>query len=599
MSLLGQAAIFIGAAVVAVPLTKRLGLGAVLGYLAAGMVIGPWGLGLIGDVESILHFAEIGVVLLLFIIGLELQPSRLWTMRKSVFGLGALQVAISAVILGAAGLALGLPWVAALIVGLSLSLSSTAFALQTLAEKGQMPTRHGRAAFSILLFQDLAVIPILALLPLLAPRDGAAEQDLMSQALAAALAIGAVAAVILGGRLILRPGLRLVAASGIREVFTAFALLTVLGTALIMEQVGLSMALGAFLAGVLLADSEYRHALEADIEPFKGLLLGLFFIAVGMSVNVGLLIERPGEIALLVVGLIAAKMAVLAGLGRAWGLNTRSSVYLAAAISQGGEFAFVIFGIAVGAQALEPGLAELLILVVTISMAVTPLLILAVERLAAGRGKTGQGEDQAPAVEEENQVIIAGFGRFGQIVGRVLRAKRIGFTALEASSAQVDFVKKFGNKIYYGDASRLDLLRAAKADQARILVLAIEDVEVSLRAAETVRQFFPNLTIYARARNRDHAYKLMDLGIDHVTRETFHSGLEVARSVLGGLGLSNTESRKIVETFRAHDERRLMAHRDIHHDEDKMAAMARTWATELEEILEDDERAEKERAGSD
>ncbi len=602
MSLLGQSAIFFGAAVVAVPLTKRLGLGAVLGYLAAGAMIGPWGLSLIGDVESILHFAEIGVVLLLFIIGLELQPSRLWTMRKSVFGLGALQVGCSAALLSLAGVVFGLSWLEALVVGLALSLSSTAFALQTLAEKRQMPTRHGRAAFSVLLFQDLAAIPILAVLPLLASGDAVTsgtEPELEAQLVAVALAFGAVAAVVLGGRMLLRPCLRLIAASGIREVFTAFALLTVLGTALLMEQVGLSMALGAFIAGVLLADSEYRHAMEADIEPFKGLLLGLFFMAVGMSVNIGLLIEKPFLIAALVAGLIAVKIAVLYGLGRSYGLNDRSSWYLAIAISQGGEFAFVIFNIAVGARILEHGLSELLILVVTVSMVATPLLILIMERLSAARGKPVQKDEPVPAIEEDNRVIIAGFGRFGQVVGRVLRAKRIGFTALEVSSAQVDFVKKFGNKIYYGDASRLDLLRAAKADQARIFVLAIDDEEASLRTAETVKKNFPHLTIYARARNRSHAYKLIDLGIETVTRETFFSGLEVARSVLGSLGVSSAESAKIVETFRIHDERRLMAHRDIHHDIDKMAEVAKTWAKELEEIFEEDERRQEERAGTD
>ena len=332
MSLMGQAAIFFAAAVLAVPLTKRLGLGAVLGYLGAGAMIGPWGLGLVGEVESTLHFAEIGVVLLLFVIGLELQPSRLWTMRRSVFGLGAAQVGVSAVLLGLIGLTFGLPWLEAGVVGLGLSLSSTAFALQTLAEKGQMSTRHGRSAFSILLFQDLAVIPILALLPLLSPSYWNPEPDPLARLLDVGFAIGVVAGVILGGHYLLRPALRLIAASGIREVFTAFALLTVLGTALIMDQVGLSMALGAFVAGVLLADSEYRHALEADIEPFKGLLLGLFFMAVGMSVNMGLLLEHPFLIAALVAGLIFLKMAVLYGLGRIFGLSNRSALYLAASI---------------------------------------------------------------------------------------------------------------------------------------------------------------------------------------------------------------------------------------------------------------------------
>ncbi len=595
MSLLGQSAIFFGAAILAVPLTKRLGLGAVLGYLAAGAMIGPWGLGLIGDVESILHFAEIGVVLLLFLIGLELQPSRLWTMRKPVFGLGTLQVFISAALLGLAGVALGLSWKIALVVGFALSLSSTAFALQTLAEKGQLPTRHGRAAFSTLLFQDLAAIPMLALLPLLGPGGSGAQTD--TPLLSAALAIGAVAAVAVGGRLALRPALRLIATSRIREVFTAFALLTVIGTALIMEYVGLSMALGAFIAGVLLADSEYRHALEADIEPFKGLLLGLFFMAVGMSVNIGLLAEEPLLIVALMAGLVGIKMAVLFGLGRFSGLSHASAWYLAIAISQGGEFAFVIFNIAVGAQVLEPALSELLILVVTMSMAVTPLLILVMEKVAAARRKSPVACAPAPVIEEDNLVVIAGFGRFGQIVGRVLRAKRIGFTALEVSPAQVEFVKKFGNKIYFGDASRLDLLRAAKVDKAVAFVLAIDDVDASVRTAQTVRDNFPDLAIFARARNRNHAYKLMDMGVEHISRETFSSSLETARDVLTSLGLSDADSDKAIETFRGHDEGRLMAHRDIHHDEDKMAELAKAWAKELEEIFEADAKQDETRAG--
>ncbi|MPY72123.1 MAG: glutathione-regulated potassium-efflux system protein KefB [Alphaproteobacteria bacterium] len=593
MSLLGQSAIFLGAAVVAVPLFKRFGLGAVLGYLAAGAAIGPWGLRLVRDVDSILHFGEFGVVLLLFVIGLELQPGRLWTMRQPVFGAGGAQVAVSALAIGGAAFLFGLDWRTALVVGLALSLSSTAFALQIMAEKGHLTTRYGRIAFSILLFQDLSAIPILALVPLLGAASGPA--DGAASALAVLQVVAVVVAVVVVGRLVLRHALRLVARSGIREIFTASALLTVIGTALIMQSVGLSMALGAFLAGVLLADSEFRHALEADIDPFKGLLLGLFFIAVGMSVNFGLLVTRTGLILALVAGLVGVKAAILFCIGRLFRHDARSSANLAVAISQGGEFAFVILNIAAGAQVMPRETAELLILVVTLSMATTPVLYLLVERWSAARRNAGD-EAYEPPPNEDSQVIIAGFGRFGQIVGRILQARKIGFTALEASAEQVDFVARYGNKVYYGDASRPDLLHAAGTAQAKVFVLAIDDVETSLRTAETVRHHFPRLRIVARARNRQHAYRLMALGVEAVIRETFHSGLEASRHTLESLGLTRAAAGRAVEAFREHDERRLFAQRDIHRDEQRMIEDARGWNRELEEIFAaDTEAAEEEK----
>jgi glutathione-regulated potassium-efflux system ancillary protein KefC/glutathione-regulated potassium-efflux system protein KefB len=597
MSLLAQTAIFLTAAVIAVPISKRLGLGAVLGYLAAGAVIGPWALRLIDDVEAILHFAEFGVVLLLFIIGLELQPGRLWVMRKAVFGLGAAQVGATAVLIGIAGALFGLPLEAAVVAGLALALSSTAFALQLLAEKNQLTTRHGRAAFSILLFQDIAAIPILALVPLLGARPG--EDLTAGESLIGVLKVVAVLAVtVVGGHYLLRHVFRMVARAGIHEVFTATALLTVVGMALLMDLLGLSMALGAFLAGVLLADSEFRHALEADIEPFKGLLLGLFFIAVGMSVNFGLLIAQPLLILVLVVGLVALKALVLFLLGRASGLNGAAAGNLAIAISQGGEFAFVILGVALGARVMEPALAELLILVVILSMVVTPLLFALAERAPWARRKGAAEPAYDTPAGEENQVIIAGFGRFGQIVARILRAKRIGFTALEVSQEQVDFVKKYGNKIYYGDPSRLDLLRAAKAEQATIFVLAIDDVESSLKTAEMVRKRFPHLKIYARAHNRRHVHQLMDLGVEVIQRETFLSSLDIARRVLIGLGLSHSESEKAVQMFKEHDEHRLFDAWGEHDDEEKMILLAKKAAEELEELFAEDAEAEAEAEGS-
>ncbi len=592
MSLLGQSAIFLAAAVIAVPVSKRLGLGSVLGYLAAGIFIGPWLLGLIDDVESILHFAEFGVVLLLFIIGLELQPSRLWVMRKSVFGLGGAQLLVTGAALALAATVMGLPPATAVVVGLGLALSSTAFALQILAEKNELTTRHGRAAFSILLLQDLAVIPILAAVPLLGPEVSGVMGG--GALVNAATAIVVLAGIVVGGRYLLRPVMRLVAGTRIREVFTAMALLTVIGTALLVEAAGLSMALGAFLAGVLLADSEYRHELEANIEPFKGLLLGLFFIAVGMSVNLGLVLRQPLVIAGLVLALLSIKMAVLFTLGRLSGLGAASARGLAVALPQGGEFAFVIFGLAVGSKVMPQALADLLIVVVSLSMAVTPLLFVLNERLF---GAPRKGHDDKPfemPEEVENQVVIAGFGRFGQIVGRILRAKGISFTALESSPEQVDFVKKFGNKVYYGDSSRLDLLRAAKVDRAVAFVLAVDDVETSLKTAETVTRHFPQVTVYARARNRKHAYRLMDLGVTRIHRETFLSSLDLARSLLIGLGLPDYQSDKLVQTFRAHDERRLFAHHELHDDEEKMIDLAKEAAKELEELFAQDAETEAE-----
>lgn len=582
MSLLAESAIYLAAAVIAVPLFSRFGFGSVLGYLAAGAAIGPWGLRLVGDVDGILHFSEFGVVLLLFVIGLELQPARLWTMRHGVFGLGGIQVTATAAIIAVLGITVGLDWRLALTIGLGLSLSSTAFALQMLAEKRQLTTRHGRTAFSILLFQDLAAIPMIALVPLLAGGGAVGGRTQLDSILTVVLTVGGV---VLGGRFLLPHLFRVMARTGVREIFTASALLVVIAMALLMQAVGLSMALGAFLAGVLLAESEFRHELEADIEPFKGLLLGLFFIAVGMSVNFGVLLTKPGIVIALVGGLTACKFAILFGTGIASGHDRRSALYLAAAISQGGEFAFVIFGIAVGAGVLQADMSQLLILVVTLSMAVTPFLFIAVD--GALRRKTAPDAATAPPPAiEERRVVIAGFGRFGQIVGRLLRAKKIPFTALESDAAQVGFVAKYGNKIFYGDASRLDLLMAAHVEQASVFVLALDDVETSLRTAETVRRHFPGVRVVARARNREHAYRLMDLGITDIYRETFASSLEAARDTLTLLGLSALDAERAANTFRTHDEKRLVDQHAIYRDDERMMVHARAWQKELEEIFE-------------
>lgn len=573
-----QIIVLLLAAVILVPLAARLGLGAVLGYLVTGILVGPWSLGVITAVDDILHFAEYGVVLLLFIIGLELRPTRLWALRRSIFGFGSAQLLLSAAALAALMYVIAGSLREAVVIGLVLALSSTAFALQLLAERGELTTRWGRAAFGTLLFQDLAVVPLLALLPLLGSQSAGAPGGWQD----AAVTIGGLLAVVLGGRYALRFMLRLAARSNVREILTATALLAAFGTAYLLKLAGLSMALGAFLAGVLLADSEFRHQLEADIEPFKGLLLGLFFIAVGMSLNLGLLVHSPGMIAATVVGIVAVKFAVLFGIGRLSGLSSSESGKLGIALSQGGEFAFVLFGVAVTAGALDPSLAQLQIVAVSLSMVSTPLLFLLNDRLL-------HRADPVPEFdhieEEHTPVLIVGFGRFGQVVARILAAKRIPFTALDASHHQVDFVRRYGNEIYYGDGSRIDLLEAAGAGSARLLVLAIDDPEESVKAAAVIREHFPSLPIYARARNRKHAYRLMDLGIRIIQRETLHSALELTGDILQGLGFDRKSARRAVDRFREHDEKRLLEHRSLHDDEQKMRDLAKEAARELEEMF--------------
>ncbi len=586
LSWMQQAVVFLVAAVVAVPICKRLGVGAVVGYLGAGALIGPHLTALIPDVERILHLAELGVVLLLFVIGLELQPSRLWALRRPVFGLGSAQMAATAIALGGAALAFGLPLTAAIVAGLSLSLSSTALALQILAEKKELTTDYGRASFAILLFQDLAAIPLLAIFPLLGASAAASGGGL--DWLAAAKAIGLVGAVVIIGRRLLRPYLRLVASADSHEVFVAGTLLVVVGTALLMQQAGLSMALGSFLAGVLLADSEYRHELEADIEPFKGLLLGLFFIAVGMSIDLRLIFAQPMLMIALAAGLIMVKAIVLYALARATRHTHGSAVQLALFVSQGGEFAFVLFGVAEGASILEPALADTLILVVSLSMALTPILVTINEKWL-GIGCAVKETRPFDRIDpEDHRVIIAGFGRFGQVVGRMLRMKKIPFTALEASFEQVDFVRKFGSKIHFGDASRLDLLRAARADLAEIFVLAIDDIESSVQTAAMVRKHYPHLMIFARARNRLHAYRLMDVGVDKIVRETLLSSIELARDVFVCLGFSLAEAQKAARLFRRHDERLLAEQHKIYDNEAQLIAASKHGAEELERLFGED-----------
>ena len=584
MQYLEQAVAFLLATVLIVPLFRRARLGAVLGYLVSGMLIGPWGMKLIGHVEATLHFAEFGVVLLLFLIGLELQPTRLWALRRPVFGLGAAQVMATAAAILAVGAGFGLPWQTALTIGLGLAMSSTAMILASLAERGQLTRRHGREAFAILLFQDLAVIPLLALLPLL----GLAQEKAATDWIAALKGLAVIVAVIAASRLLVRPVLRFVATHGGREVFTAAALLVVVGAALLMERIGLSMSLGAFLAGVLLADSEFRHELEADIEPFKGLLLGLFFVAVGMSANVGLLIEQPLVVVGAALGLILLKTVVMYVIARIAGAGNDSSQRLAVVLSAGGEFAFVIFGLAVGFGIITQRLSELLVLAVTLSMLIAPLFISMHEK-ALDRIQALRAPPEFDTITEPgNAVVIAGYGRFGQIVSRVLRMCGIAFTALDASSEQVDFVRRFGNKIYYGDASRLELLQAAKVGEAKVFVLAIDDVESSVRTAQLVRQHFPSVPILARARNRVHYFRLRDLGINAIHRETFPASLDVARQALLRLGFGIAAAEHAVALFRAHDEEQLAVQGAVQHDEAQLIELAKHATEQLRELFEAD-----------
>jgi glutathione-regulated potassium-efflux system protein KefB len=572
------------AAVIAVPLARRWQLGAVLGYLAAGVVIGPSVLRLIGNSTEMAHTSELGVVLMLFVIGLEVSPQRLWVMRRQVFGLGSLQMLATALAIGAVALALAAGWRTALVAGLGLALSSTAIDLQLLAERKELTSAHGRIGFAILLFQDVAAILILALIPVLASHAGPTHMGVMP----ALRVIVVIAAITIGGRYLLRPLFRAAARTGIAEVFTASALLVVIGTAWLMQLAGSSMSLGAFLAGVLLADSEYRHEIEAQIDPFKGLLLGLFFISIGMELNLHLLLRDPVPVLAMLAGLLLIKGLVLFAIGRLVAREDAvQSVSLAALLAQGGEFAFVVFTLAAGNGLLSPGQRDYLILVVTLSMAATPLLVFARARLMPIR-KNRARRAYDPIDLDSPRVVISGFGRVGQIVARVLQAHHIPFTALEQSSDQVDFIRRFGNTVFYGDATRLDLLRAAHTDKAEVFVLATENPDANVRTARLLKRHFPGIKVYARSRNRQHTFRLMDLNVDGIVRETFHSSLVLARDVLEALGFDPAVAAEHVERFRAHDESVLAAQYPVYDDEAAMMQNVKEARADLEHLFEAD-----------
>lgn len=592
MYFLTDVLIYLTVAIIAVPLSKKLGLGSVLGYLIAGVIIGPSVLRLVSDVDAILHFSELGIVFLLFIIGLEIQPSRLWLLRKNVFGLGGLQVIITGFALAGIGLLFKLTLIEALVAGFALALSSTAFVMQLLAERHELTQRYGRSAFAVLLFQDMAVIPMLAILPILATSG-----EVSMQWQPVALALLAIVTLVIGGRYVLRPVLRIVAGTDIHELLTAVALAVVIGAAALMYAVDLSMGLGAFIAGMLLADSEYRHQLESDIEPFKGLLLGLFFIAVGMSVNLGLLVDQWFLVACAVLLLMTIKTLVVFAIGSPFALRTSEKIRLGLLLCQGGEFAFVLLTAAVSANIMATETAEFLIVVVSISMALTPLAMIAADRVLKAQAGLPSPPQYDLVTEERNDVIIASFGRFGQIIGRILASKGISFTALESNAEQVDVVRRFGSKVYFGDARRVDLLRAAGAEQARFFVLAIEDIEVSVEIAKLVRQHFPHLKILARVRNRFHAHQLMDLGITNPVRDTLHSSLSLTRDLLQELGFDSEKAKQITATFLEHDERILKQQSAYHRDEKQLIQTAREAANELAILLQRDmEKAAEEEA---
>ena len=591
--------IYLAAAVLAVPLARLLGLGAIIGYLAAGIVIGPYGLRLVGGAQETLHFAEFGVVLMLFVVGLELEPKRLWAMRFAVFGWGSVQLLGSAALIAGLALAAGVSGPLAWVAALGLAMSSTAIGLAVLAERNLMGTTSGRSVLSVALLQDVAAIPILALVPLLAGFGVASDvhADASNGWWNAARVVGVVALIILGGRLLLRPALRWIARSRTPEIFTASALLLVVATAALMQAVGLSMALGAFLAGVLLAESEFRRELETDIEPFKGLLLGLFFIAVGMSIDFAVVLARPGTVALIVFGFLLAKAAVLWAMGRAMAIPAVERPVFIILLAQGGEFGFVVFQGAAQAGVIDAAASSLLVAAVAISMLVTPLLLIGADRWWIPRLGGERRNEPKPLDEEQHApIIIAGFGRYGGIVGRLLYANGLSATVLDHDAEQVEGARRFGWRVHYGDATRLDVLRTAGAASARVFVLAIDDVAQSVAVARLVREHFPQLAIVARVRNVSHYYEMRNLGIDILERETLDSALMSARSVLQLMGFRPHQARTLALRFRAHTIEQLELMRPHSGDEQKLIALSKQGRQQLEQLFAQ-ERAAARRGG--
>jgi monovalent cation:proton antiporter-2 (CPA2) family protein len=591
--LLFQAFIYLLAAVATVPIAKQLGLGSVLGYLLAGVIIGPHLLGLVGNGGGgVMHVAEFGVVMMLFLVGLELRPNLLWRLRGPIMGTGGAQVVLTTLVVAGLASALGLQIQPALAIGMIFSASSTAIALQTLNEKGLLTSKGGQTSFSVLLFQDLAVIPILAILPLLAMTGAvtsptAAHGGDVAPWQRALLVVSVVAAIITGGRFLVRPVFRYLASIRLHEIFTAAGLLLVVGIALAMEKVGLSPALGTFLAGVVLAESEYRHELEADIEPFKGLLLGLFFISVGASIDLPLVKSHPLVVVGLVFGLLAVKFLVLLGIGKVTNLEKSQNFTFAFALAQGGEFAFVLTSFAVQNQVLDQRIGNLLVATVALSMVISPFLFMINERFVQPLFSSQLPDREADEIDEkDNPVILAGFGRFGHIVGRVLNLQGIKTTVLDTDAEQVELVRKLGVKVFYGDASRLELLHAAGAAMAKLMIIGINDEEKSLLIVDIVQKHFPNLTILARATGRDHAYRLLRHGVEHIYRETLGSSLDLSVAALRILGVRAYEAQRVAKAFRDYDEQTVRDLAQYSEDESQLLAQAKERIRSLNELFE-------------
>ena len=578
--------VYLGAAVLAVPLARLLGLGSIIGYLGAGIAIGPWGLKLVTDPKAMLEFAEFGVVLMLFLVGLELQPRRLWQLRRPIFGWGSVQLFGSAALIAGLAVALGVDWRLALVAGAGLGMSSTAIGLGVLGERNLMTTGAGQSVLSVALLQDIAAIPILATVPLLMVAGTGAAANAGDGWLGAAKALGVIAAIIFGGRLLLRPALRWIARSDTPEIFTAAALLLVVATAALMQSVGLSMALGAFLAGVLLAESEYRRELETDIEPFKGLLLGLFFIAVGMSIDFAVVLASPARVAAVVLGFVLIKTLVLTAMARAMPVPLAEAPVFVMLLAQGGEFGFVVFQTALGAGVISPQTSSLLVAAVAISMLLTPLLLVLNDRLLAPRLAARAQRPKLDEISHEQQapIIICGFGRYGQIVGRLISASGLAATVLDHDSEAVASIRRFGWPAFYGDATRLDLLRVAGAAKARVIVVAVDDIEQSLAVVDLVQAHFKQAALVVRARNTTHWYGLHARGVQHIDRETLDSALMSGRTVLELMGWQPHTARNQALRFRQHNIELLHQMAPHQGDEKKLISVAKQGRQQLDEL---------------
>ncbi|TMO05597.1 potassium transporter [Pseudoalteromonas sp. S327] len=594
------ALIYLAAAIVAVPIAKRVGLGSVLGYLIAGILIGPYALGIVGDQTDVMHFAEFGVVMMLFLVGLELQPARLWKLRHSILGLGGLQVVLTAAAIFAfCYWVFTMHWQTALAIGLMLALSSTAIVLQSLEEKGWLKQEAGQNAFSVLLFQDIAIIPILALLPLLAFAPQSSSKEISDSIIASwpvwqqvGVSVAVIAAIIAGGKYVSAPLFRYIAQTHMREIFTIFALFLVVAIALVMQSIGLSPALGTFLAGVVLAESEFRHELEADIEPFKGLLLGLFFITVGASINFELLADEFTTVIALVALLIVVKACILFALAITFNISKKQRLLFALALAQGGEFAFVLLSVTTTLSILTSEQTSLVTLVVAVSMLVAPLLLMAYEQLQKRTSNSAPEFDKPEQISSAKHVIIAGYGRFGQIMGRLLHAQGYEITVLDHSPSQIELLRRFGNTVFYGDAARQELLEAAGAHTAQMLIVAIDDADKTLEIIKLAHKNYPQLKIVARAIDRRHAYQLLNLKVDAFNRETVDSAINLAVDALELLGNNKEDAQRAGKLFRDHDRAAVLQLAELWGDDASYGVAVRQRMEDLKQVLQQDKQAQ-------